>query len=73
MMMSTTLDKALEMLEELSDDEQELVIDIMKRRLDKRSRAQMLAQAKETSAQYRRGELEVQSASDFLQEINANS
>ena len=72
-MMSTTLDKALEMLEELSDDEQELVIDIMKRRLDKRSRAQMLAQAKETSAQYRRGELEVQSASDFLQEINANS
>ena len=72
-MMSTTLDKALEMLEELSDDEQELVIDIMKRRLDKRARAQMLAQAKETSAQYRRGELEVQSASDFLQEINANS
>ncbi len=73
MMMSTTLDKALDLLEELSNDEQEMVLDIMKRRLNERSRTQMLAQAKETSAQYRRGELETQSAADFLQEINANS
>jgi hypothetical protein len=72
MMMSTTLDKALDMLEELSLDDQEMVLDIMKRRLHERSRTQMLAQAKETSAAYRQGELETQSASDFLQEINAS-
>ncbi len=71
MIISTPLDQVFDVFELLSLDEQELALDVMKRRYHDRRREEMITQAHETSAAYRRGELKTKSATDFLQEINA--
>jgi hypothetical protein len=71
MIVSTPLDQVFDVFEQLSIDEQELAFDVMKRRYHERRREEMIAQAHETSAAYRRGELKTKSSADFLREINA--
>jgi hypothetical protein len=71
MILSTPLDQVFDGFEQLSLDEQELAFDVMKRRYHERRREEMITQAHETSAAYRRGELKTKSSADFLREINA--
>lgn len=71
MILSTPLDQALDAFGILSDEEQELALDIMKLRQSERLRKEMIAQAKETSAANLRGEIKTQTIADFLREINA--
>jgi hypothetical protein len=49
---------------------QESTLTLMKNKRNERKRTKMIAQAKEISAAYRRGELKTKSATEFLQEIN---
>ncbi len=66
----TDLDKIFINFELLSLDDQIDVLENLKRECSKRRRNSMIAEAKETSAAYRRGELKTQSVAEFLQKIN---
>jgi Mg/Co/Ni transporter MgtE len=66
----TDLDKILINFELLPINDQNDVLEILKRECSKRRRNSMIANAKETSAANRRGELKTQSVAEFLQEIN---
>jgi Mg/Co/Ni transporter MgtE len=69
----TDLDKILINFELLPTNDQKDVLEILKRENSKRRRNSMIANAKETSAAYRRGELKTQSLAEFLQEINTET
>jgi hypothetical protein len=69
--MQMTFDQLLDAVESLPHQQRLDLADIIRKRawLDRRS--EMIQQAQETSAAYRRGELETTSVEAFLREINA--
>ena len=72
-MQTVTLDEVLDVVEHLPRENWQTLVDIIQKRDLEQRRAALLADAKETSAAYRRGELETMSVKDFLEEINASS
>ncbi len=71
MLISTPVDQVLHSLDLLSNEDQEIVLNILKQRHLERRHAEIIAEAKETSAANLRGELKTQSVADFIREVNA--
>ena len=72
-MQTVTLDEALDFVERLPQENWQTLVGIIQKRDLELRRSKMIEQAKETSAAYRRGELETSSINDFLEEISAKS
>ncbi|HXI25919.1 MAG TPA: hypothetical protein VNG71_18830 [Pyrinomonadaceae bacterium] len=63
------LQQAIETVESLSPEDQELLIDIVKRHLIDQSRDQMATEIADSRAAYQRGEVTRGSAEDLIKEL----
>jgi hypothetical protein len=66
-MQTVTLDEALDFVERLPRENWQTLVNIIQKRDLEIRHANMIAQAKETSAAYRKGEIETTSLKDFLE------
>jgi hypothetical protein len=71
-MNAVTLDEALDFVERLPQENWQTLVGIIQKRDLELRRTSMIAQAKETSAAYRHGELETSTLDEFLEELDAN-
>lgn len=69
--MSTALKftDVVDSVERLSTDEQEALVEIIRRRLAERRRERLVAEIAEARAEYARGEAQAMSADDLMAEI----
>jgi hypothetical protein len=65
-----TLDQAIDTINQLSFEEQELLVDILYKRLIEARRHKMAQQAQESLLAYRQGQFKAQPADDALVELH---
>jgi len=65
----STLQKAIEIVENLPSDEQEILVEVIRRRILERRRAVLIAEVAEAREAYQRGEVQRGSVDDLLQEL----
>ena len=68
----TTLDRALDVVMELSHDERDLLLDIVRRRQIETRRAEIAANAREAKALLEAGELKPEPLDDVLAQLHAS-
>lgn len=66
-----TLDLALDMAMQLSEDQREMLLDILKRREVEARRKEIAADARVSLAAYRAGNLQPQSAGSVIRELRS--
>lgn len=67
---TSTLQKAIEVVEALSPDEQAILIDIIDKRLKQQRREQLLQEVAESERDYAQGNVRRGSVSDLLAELD---
>lgn len=72
-MSSTTLDYALDVVMQLSLEQREMLIDIVRRRDIEGRRQEIAREAREALEALRRGELKPMSVEEMIQELHAES
>jgi len=65
----STLQKAIEIVESLPSDEQEILVEVIRRRILERRRAVLIAEVAEARKAYQRGEVRRGSVDDLLREL----
>jgi len=65
----STLQKAIEIVESLPSDEQEILVEVIRRRILERRRAVLIAEVAEAREAYQRGEVRRGSVDDLLREL----
>jgi len=65
----STLQKAIEIVESLPSDEQEILVEVIRRRILERRRALLIAEVAEAREAYQRGEVRRGSVDDLLREL----
>lgn len=68
-MSAVTLDQTLEMAMQLPADQQEMLVEILKRRQSERTRREIAADARTSIAEFRSGYLAPQSAEEVIAEL----
>lgn len=69
-MSAATLDQALDIAMQLPLEQQEMLLEILKRRQSERNRREMAADAQASIAEFRAGYLAAQSAEDVIAELH---
>ncbi len=72
-MSTVTLDQAIDTINQLSFEQQELLVDILHKRLIESRRRKMAQQAQESLRAYRQGQFTAQSADEALAELHESS
>lgn len=67
---TVTLQEALEVVESLPDDQQEDLIEIIRKRRLERRRESLIEDIKEAQAEYERGECRTGTVEDLMREID---
>jgi hypothetical protein len=70
MILSTPLDQVFDVFEQLSLDEQELALDVMKHRYHEMRREQIAQNILEARAEYQRGELKPMNLEEVMKALN---
>lgn len=67
----TTFQQAIEEIESFSLEDQEILLDILNKRLAEQKRSQLLKEVAEGRSEYRMGNFKLGTVDEFLAELNA--
>lgn len=68
-MIVTTFDKALEMVDSMTIEEREQLLEILHKRLIDEKREQLIKSIREAKQEYRKGKIKTGTVDDLMQEI----